>query len=243
MKPTTPFDRLSALFLDLGNTLVSIDFAWVRDELERRGVSATESELQRAEAAARPSVSRAVRQTGNSEGGDAFHRYLTTVLGGVASAAAMSDRERDGLAADLAPVLRVPGQSQRLWSNLLPGVRETLEMFHRSGLPVVVVSNSDGSAADIVDRQGLRDLVAGVVDSHVIGIEKPDRGIFDHALALVGASPGDVLHVGDIYDVDVVGARGAGLHAMLIDPYGDWPDVDCARITSIAELPGLIMAA
>ena len=243
MKPTTPFDRLSALFLDLGNTLVSIDFAWVRDELERRGVSATESELQRAEAAARPSVSRAVRQTGNSEGGDAFHRYLTTVLGGVASAAAMSDRERDGLAADLAPVLRLPGQSQRLWSNLLPGARQTLEMFHRAGLPVVVVSNSDGSAADIVDRQGLRDLVAGVVDSHVIGIEKPDRGIFDHALALVGASPGDVLHVGDIYDVDVVGARGAGLHAMLIDPYGDWPGVDCARITSIAELPGLIMAA
>ena len=243
MKPTTPFDRLSALFLDLGNTLVSIDFAWVCDELDQRGVSATESELQRAEAAARPSVSRAVRQTGNSEGGDAFHRYLTTVLGGVASAAAMSDRERDGLAADLAPVLRLPGQSQRLWSNLLPGVRQTLETFHRAGLPVVVVSNSDGSAADIVDRQGLRDLVAGVVDSHVIGIEKPDRGIFDHALALVGASPGDVLHVGDIYDVDVVGARGAGLHAMLIDPYGDWPDVDCARITSIAELPGLIMAA
>jgi len=238
-----PFDRLTALFLDLGNTLVSIDFAWVRDELDQRGVSATESELQRAEAAARPSVSRAVRQTGNSEGGDAFHRYLTAVLGGVASAAAMSDRERDGLAADLVPVLRVPGQSHRLWSTLLPGVRQTLEAFHRAGLPVVVVSNSDGSAADIVDRQGLRDLVRGVVDSHVIGIEKPDRGIFDHALSLVGASPGTVLHVGDIYDVDVVGARGAGLHAMLIDPYGDWPDVDCARIASIAELPGLIMAA
>lgn len=238
-----PFDRLTALFLDLGNTLVSIDFAWVRDELDQRGVSATESELQRAEAAARPSVSRAVRQTGNSEGGDAFHRYLATVLGGVASAAAMSDRERDDFCAELATVLRVPGQSHRLWSNLLPGVRQTLEAFHRADLPVVVVSNSDGSAADIVDRQGLRDLVRGVVDSHVIGIEKPDRGIFDHALSLVGASPGTVLHVGDIYDVDVVGARGAGLHAMLIDPYGDWPDVDCARIASIAELPGLIMAA
>ena len=238
-----PFDRLSALFLDLGNTLVSIDFAWVCDELARRGIAATESELQCAEAAARPSVSRAVRQAGNSEGADAFHRYLTTVLGGVASVATMSDRRREGLAADLAPVLRVPGQSHRLWSTLLPGVRETLETFHRSDLPVVVVSNSDGSAADIVHRQGLRGFVAGVVDSHVIGIEKPDRGIFDHALSLVGASPGDVLHVGDIYDVDVVGARGAGLHAMLIDPYGDWPDVDCARIASIAELPGLILGA
>lgn len=106
-----------------------------------------------------------------------------------------------------------------------------------------MVSNSDGSAADIVDRQGLRGFVAGVVDSHVIGIEKPDRGIFDHALSLVGAAPGEVLHVGDIYHVDVVGARRASLHAMLIDPYGDWPDVDCAPIASIAELPGLILGA
>ena len=238
-----PFDRHSALFLDLGNTLVSIDFAWVCDELERRGVAVSESELQRAEAAARPSVSKAVRQTGNAEGGDAFHRYLTTVIGGVVSVATLSDRERDDLAADLATVLHLPGQSHRLWSRLLPGVRETLETLHRAGLPVVVVSNSDGSAAGIVHRQGLSGFVAGVVDSHVIGIEKPDRGIFDHALSLVGASPGDVLHVGDIYDVDVVGARGAGLHAMLIDPYGDWPDVDCARIASIAELPGLILGA
>ena len=133
--------------------------------------------------------------------------------------------------------------THRLWSRLIPGVRETLETFQRAGLPVVVVSNSDGSAEDIVHRQGLRALVTGVADSHVIGIEKPDRGIFDHALALVGAAPGDVLHVGDIYDVDVVGARGAGLHAMLIDPYGDWPDADCARIASIAELPGLMLAA
>ena len=114
-------------------------------------------------------------------------------------------------------------------------------VFDNPALPVVVISNSDGSAADIVVRQGLRGFVAGVVDSHVIGIEKPDRGIFDHALSLVGASPGDVLHVGDIYDVDIIGARGAGLHAMLMDPYGDWPDVDCARITSIAELPRLVL--
>ena len=238
-----PFDRLSALFLDLGNTLVSVDFAWLCDELERRGVAATESELERAEAAARPRVSEAVRQAGRAAGADAFRRYLTTVLGGVVSVATMSNRERDGLAADLATVLHLPGQSHRLWSTLLPGVRETLETFRRSGLPVVVVSNSDGCAAGIVHRQGLSGFVAGVVDSHVIGIEKPDRGIFDHALSLVGASPGEVLHVGDIYDVDVIGARGAGLHAMLIDPYGDWPDVDCARIASIAELPGLILDA
>ena len=237
--------KLPALFLDLGNTLVSVDFAWVCDELDRRGVATTERELQRAEAAARPLVSRAVRRSAKVEGAAAFHRYLAAVLEGVASIRNDSARVLEALAVDLATVLRVPGQTHRLWSNLLPGVRETLEIFHRSGLPVVVVSNSDGSAEDILVRQGLRSFVAGVVDSHVIGIEKPDRGIFDHALSLVAAAPGTALHVGDIFDVDVVGARarGAGLHAMLLDPYGDWPDVDCERIASIAELPGLILDA
>ena len=112
-----PFDRLSALFLDLGNTLVSVDFAWVCDELARRGVAATESELERAEAAARPRVSEAVRQAGRAEGADAFRRYLTSVLGVVASAADMPERDRADLAADLAPVLRVPGETHRLWCD------------------------------------------------------------------------------------------------------------------------------
>ena len=61
-----PFNTLSALFLDLGNTLVSIDFAWVCDELTRRGVVVDERELERAEAAARPRVSASVRQSGRA---------------------------------------------------------------------------------------------------------------------------------------------------------------------------------
>jgi hypothetical protein len=53
-----PYSELTTLFLDLGNTVVSMDFAWVRAELARRGVPCEVEDLQRAEAACRPSLSK-----------------------------------------------------------------------------------------------------------------------------------------------------------------------------------------
>ena len=48
------------------------------------------------------------------------------------------------------------------------------------------------------------------------------------------------LHVGDIYHIDVAGARAAGLTPVLVDEAGLYADADCHRIRSIAELPPLL---
>jgi FMN phosphatase YigB (HAD superfamily) len=48
------------------------------------------------------------------------------------------------------------------------------------------------------------------------------------------------MHVGDLYHVDVVGARSAGLQAVLLDPARLYADVDCSRIHSLAELGTLL---
>ena len=72
--------------------------------------------------------------------------------------------------------------------------------------------------------------------NRIVGFEKPDPRIFHHALRVAGASPETTLHVGDLYDADVVGARAAGVHALLLDPFGDWPDVDCERATDLGVL-------
>jgi putative hydrolase of the HAD superfamily len=60
-----------------------------------------------------------------------------------------------------------------------------------------------------------------------VGFEKPDPRIFTCALERTGARPDHTLHVGDLYHADVLGARAAGLHALLLDPFGDWRDLDC----------------
>ena len=74
-----------------------------------------------------------------------------------------------------------------------------------------------------------------------MGVEKPDPRIFHLALKELGVKPGEAVHVGDFYQVDVLGARKAGLReGILIDPYGDWEEADCPRIPSVAHLPALL---
>jgi putative hydrolase of the HAD superfamily len=44
------------------------------------------------------------------------------------------------------------------------------------------------------------------------------------------------MHVGDLFHVDVLGARRAGIQAVLLDPHRLYEDFDARRITSLAEL-------
>ena len=59
-----------------------------------------------------------------------------------------------------------------------------------------------------------------VVDSRLAGFEKPDPRIFLPALDALQVAPAEALYVGDLYEVDVVGARRAGMAAVLLDPAG-----------------------
>jgi putative hydrolase of the HAD superfamily len=126
--------------------------------------------------------------------------------------------------------------TRRLWSQVLPGVPEALARLRAAGLILVVVSNSDGTVEDGLARLGLRHHLCHVVDSAVVGAEKPDPAIFRHALERAGVRPDRTVHVGDLYAVDVRGAWTAGLHALLLDPYGDWDGVDCPRVADVSML-------
>lgn len=234
-----PYAELATLFLDAGNTLVSIDFEWVAHELGARGAGCDAASLERAEAAARPRVSAALARGGSTEGEDAFSFYLRNVLERLPDP--MDDALRAELVRELAPVLRGPDGADRLWSRVIPGVPEALAALRAAGLQLVVVSNSDGTVDRGLTAVGLRQHLDAVVDSHRVGFEKPDPRIFQHAIERSGADPRRTLHVGDLYDADVVGARAAGLHALLLDPFGDWEGVPCARLPDLPALAALIL--
>ena len=86
-------------------------------------------------------------------------------------------------------------------------------------------------------RAGRRGGVRCVVDSHVVGVAKPDPAIFDHALVhFAGFDRGRIAYVGDSVTMDIGGATAAGLHPILLDPFDDHPDADFERIRSLAEL-------
>ena len=236
-RPSIPWGEIETLFLDAGNTLVSIDFPFVAGELAARGVPCDVPALARAEAAARPTLSRWLGGERSTEGADTFAFYVREVLARLPAASARGAGALDALAAELLPVLAGRrGEANGLWRFVLPGVPEALARFRALGLRLVVVSNSDGTCERLLGQLGLREPFHAVLDSAVVGHEKPDPRIFEHALGVAGSPPERVVHVGDLFHADVTGARAAGLHAVLLDPYGDWPDADCARARDLGEI-------
>ena len=131
----------------------------------------------------------------------------------------------------------------RLWRWMIPETRSALDRFASAGFPMGVVSNAYGQIAEVLAREicqvgpGEHVEMRCIVDSHLVGVAKPDPTIFDHALPhFDGFDRARIAYVGDSVTMDIAAARGAGLHAILIDPYGDHDGADFERITSVGAL-------
>ena len=122
----------------------------------------------------------------------------------------------------------------------LPEAPRALETLRGLGLRLAVVSNSNGTVARLLETLGLAGWLDAVVDSGLVGIEKPDPGIFRHAAAALGVEPAEAVHVGDLYSIDVVGARAAGARAILLDPVGAWRVDDCPKARDVDAAARLI---
>jgi HAD superfamily hydrolase (TIGR01509 family) len=213
--------------LEVGNTLISIDFDWIAAELRARGFACEAAAVRRAEAASRPGYSHRLFVDGVEPGTDLFRTYLTTIFERLEVTGRLPASGLQDLVTELRPVLRPDGRASVLWRSVMPQVPEALARMRDRGLTLVVVSNSDGTAERSLEAAGLRPYLDFVVDSAIVGYEKPDARIFEHALRQSGARPEHTLHVGDLYHADVAGARTAGIHALLLDPYDDWTGIDC----------------
>ena len=152
MNPAIPYSEIETLFLDVGNTLISMDYAWVAEELAAHGVHCEVSALHRAEAAARPLVSAGLERR-STETEDAFRFYLETVLHCLPGGSDMDPSQLSKISRELAPVLRPAGQAERLWSSVIPGVPDALISLGKAGVQLAAVSNSDGTVEEVLVRQ------------------------------------------------------------------------------------------
>ena len=121
-----------------------------------------------------------------------------------------------------------------------PQAREALELVRRAGLRAGVISNSNGSVRASLQALGLAPYLDFVLDSGEVGFEKPDPRIFELALARAGIAAAEAVHVGDLYSIDVRGARAGGLHAVLLDPGGHWGERDCPRVPDLLSAIRLV---
>ena len=174
-----------------------------------------------------------------------WRNYLTTYV----AACGVPEEHAAPLATEMAQNPK-PGS----WAHAGLGVKDGLAALAALGLPLGVVSNSDGSVQGDLRRVGLCYVPDGpghwaegvpmgvIIDSTVVGVAKPDPGIFRLALDALGVPAGpDVLHVGDSLRYDVSGALAAGLQPVHMDPYGLCPAPGRhPHVGSLAELAELV---
>ena len=129
------------------------------------------------------------------------------------------------------------------WRWVIPESRSALDRFERAGLPMGVVSNASGQIEAMLRRStcqvgpGEHVEMRVIVDSYLVGVAKPDPAIFDHALPAFAEYPLErIAYVGDSVTMDIGAASVAGLHPILLDPYGDHEGADFERIGSLHDL-------
>jgi putative hydrolase of the HAD superfamily len=233
--------RPQVLLFDAGNTLVFLDHEALAqvarlalDELPNADGSQvvdlsglTGSLLRRTEPLAKKSYEAGLSAGMSHE--DGWSLYIRTIF----EAAGLSST----LAEKATRAARAEHDEFNLWRMVPAGLQEALERGLAAGLRYGIVSNSEGKLVQLLERVGIAHYFEHVVDSALEGVRKPDPEIFVRALARMQASAADSMYAGDIPNVDVDGARGAGIDAVLIDTLAHYPDYAGApRFTSVAAL-------
>jgi HAD superfamily hydrolase (TIGR01509 family) len=228
-----PLDSLDAILLDAGGVLVNPNWDRVGRVLAGHGVQIPTARLEAAEPKAKWWVDRPENIAGIDDEKRAFLYYDLVVAGAGHEGAVPRE-------AWLA--VRDEHARSNLWDQVPAGVPEALARLRQTGRRLVVVSNANGTAPKLLESVGLAGYFDTILDSFLEGVEKPDPEIFRRALERVGVPAERALPVGDLYQVDVLGARAAGIAAALIDSGGLYPDADCPRFPSLPELVGALLA-
>lgn len=225
-----------AVLFDAGGTLINPDYVRVSAVLqEHLGRAPEAGAFVAAEYAGRDAVEEAMARNGGRKDGDRWVLHIGAMFGDLGYS-----REE---IARVAPHVVAEHKRANLWTVAQLGAIEGLAALRDAGYIVGVVSNADGTVDQLLAAAGFGPHLAFVVDSGAVGIEKPDPRIFDLALGLAGVAAAEALYVGDLYPVDVVGARGAGIEPILLDPLARYGARDCRTAPDVLTLCRELVAA
>jgi putative hydrolase of the HAD superfamily len=187
---------------------------------------------------------RAVAAFERGRGDEVPHDIDAGYRSGLVLALGVADGDRELAAAVLDEAFEQP--AHEVWRDVLPGAREGLAALAARGLALAVVSNADGTVAAQLREHRLAQVGPGpgvelvaLVDSHHLGVRKPDPAVFAPAVAALGLPPGRCLYVGDTLTYDVVGALAAGLVPVHLDPVG-WCRGDHRHVRWLDDLAASI---
>jgi len=216
------------LIFDAGGVLVFPDFDLLADIADRVGIKTSQPEI--AEQHAR--LFRALDEH------FAQHHQFPTINYFLDIYKQVTDSEEKAQAAF--NLTRQADKINHIWTSTQPWVGRSLRKLQEQGYQMAVISNSDGRVNQILQELNLREYFEIVIDSFVVGVEKPDPRIFEIALKRLNLDPKETIYIGDIYYIDVWGANRAGLGAVHLDKMGLYDNWEGIHIPSIHELPDLL---
>ncbi len=222
---------IEAVLLDVGGVFFVPEPEPLTAALSRFGVSVTPEDLQRSHYAGIT----AYDQAGSGDWAD-YHR-------GVVDACGVAVHNGEEAVALIGEVM-----DNAAWLRLIPGSLDGLRRLAATGVRLGIVSNSNGTVeeqllATAVCQAGPGDGVeVGVIlDSHVVGVEKPDPQIFLVALERLGVRAEDTIHVGDTVSADIDGARAAGIRPLHLDPHRFCLMTDHEHVRSLDDVVSFVL--
>lgn len=211
-----------------------MNYPAIARHLGSRGHTAAAEAIEEAELRARVRLDADLALGASTEGRPAQDSYLAYLLEGLG----ITDPAEVEAAAAFRQSYNAPAG---LFDRAFPEAQATIRRVKAAGLVVGVVSNSNGNAHALLKRAGIGADLDFVIDSGVVGVEKPDPRIFELALRQAGVAAHEAAYVGDLYSIDVLGSRAAGLHPILLDPRGFWGPRDCAVARDLADVALMVL--
>jgi HAD superfamily hydrolase (TIGR01549 family) len=124
----------------------------------------------------------------------------------------------------------------------LPGAARLLDHIKGKGYTIAVISNNDGYTEEKCEEVGIRQYLDYIFDSTNLDMIKPDPRIFRYAADKLGISPGDAIHIGDMYGSDIMGALNAGVDVLWFNGRGvkKFNDTEVTEVGKLAEIIRLV---
>ena len=225
---------LRAVFFDAGNTLLYPRVDQLAEELTAAGYPATVDDFHAVERVAKAKLDAWLWPQLGSAPPPADRFYWMEYLHALLDRFKVPLDQHGTMTSEIVERFR----DIRFWSRVFPDTEPALQSLESAGYILGVISNSVGTIAEQLGRAGLARYFRFILDSALVGVEKPDAAIFHMALDKAGVAAGEAIFIGDTYATDVGGARQAGMRGLLIDRFGcyDGAAVDCRRLRTLGEL-------
>ncbi len=218
------------LLFDAGGTLIFPKFDWISSLISKKGIRISIFEIFKKFSQVYYKIDKALKEKRTPyDGFDLVKEWLSSL------------NLPKSILNELVLKIIEEDEKNGLWTYTFDKVKGAVEILKKNGYRMSVISNSDGRVEKMLEAVGLRKYFDKVYDSYLVGISKPDKGIFELALKELSLKPQDALFVGDMFYIDVLGANSCDIPAVHLDPFNYYQSWEgAARIRGVEDLPKLL---